>query len=159
MKLATLFVLFASWTLIHAQDRVYCVEEFPDGRPGACPAIELPVCAFVQVECITQPCAAVPSTRPNGCDACANPRVDYYIPGECSNNEEDVGQGSGGLSEEEEIYGEEGTYEEGGIYEGEQEACFGEEEFCWPWWEADQTDGGDDNGNPVVEGDDDVLLV
>jgi len=153
MKVFVLFILFASWTLIHAQvspnDPVYCADEYPDGPPEVCPAIYAPVCATVNVVCVKAPCPPIQEDFPSGCNACANSNVEYYIQGECP---DDRDQGYGASSEEE------------WICEGEFEACWGEEENCWPWWEEDQTDGDHDDGNPDggngdIGGDDFILVT
>jgi|ETNmetMinimDraft_26_1059896.scaffolds.fasta_scaffold20963_3 hypothetical protein len=49
----------------------------------ACIEIYKPVCASVQVECITEPCYPVKETFSNSCHACKNSRVISYIEGEC----------------------------------------------------------------------------
>ena len=151
MKAFILLVLFASWTLIHAQispnDPVYCADLYPNGPPEICPAIYAPVCGSVQVVCIQAPCPPIQETFASDCNACASGNVEYYIQGECPDDQSD-----GEWSEEEQW-----------ICEGESEACWGEEENCWAWWEEDDTDGVDDNGNPIVEeendGGDDFIIV
>ena len=57
----------------------------PETRREAdyCINLNQPVCAFVNVECITTPCEPVPETFPNSCFACSNSRVDFYLKGEC----------------------------------------------------------------------------
>lgn len=156
MKLVILFVLFISWTLIHAQvspnDPVYCADEYPDGPPEICPAIYAPVCGTVNVVCVTAPCPPVQETFASGCNACANGNVEYYIQGECPDDRSD-----GEWNDEEEWICEAG--------EGEGE-CWGEEENCWAWWEEDATDGDDDGGVDVIPvdtdddgGDDDFIIV
>lgn len=52
-------------------------------EPGSCIAVVEPVCAQVQVECVTTPCNPVPQTFGNSCEACANSRVLSYVEGEC----------------------------------------------------------------------------
>jgi len=54
-----------------------------DKRPEFCTQEYAPVCAFVQVECITEPCDPVRETFSNGCTACSNQRVISYTPEEC----------------------------------------------------------------------------
>lgn len=49
----------------------------------ACIEIYAPVCASVQVECVTTPCDPIPQTFPNSCFACSEDRVDSYTEGEC----------------------------------------------------------------------------
>lgn len=53
-------------------------------KAEACIEIYAPVCAQVQVECITAPCNAVPQTYPNSCFACAENRVISYTEGSCA---------------------------------------------------------------------------
>lgn len=48
-----------------------------------CIELYAPVCAQVQVECITTPCEPVPQTFSNSCFACANERVTSYVDGAC----------------------------------------------------------------------------
>jgi hypothetical protein len=48
-----------------------------------CTEIYTPVCARVQVECVTTPCNPVPQTFSNSCFACANDRVVSYAEGAC----------------------------------------------------------------------------
>lgn len=48
-----------------------------------CIEIYAPVCAQVQVECVTTPCDPVPQTFSNSCFACANDRVVSYTEGAC----------------------------------------------------------------------------
>lgn len=50
---------------------------------GACAEIYYPVCAEVNVECVTEPCDPVKETYSNSCEACMNGRVDSYVAGEC----------------------------------------------------------------------------
>lgn len=42
-----------------------------------------PVCAKVNVQCITAPCDPVNETFSNACEACKNPLVESYVVGEC----------------------------------------------------------------------------
>ncbi len=42
-----------------------------------------PVCALVNVQCITTPCEPVKETFSNSCEACRNALVDEYTIGEC----------------------------------------------------------------------------
>ncbi|MFA6307743.1 MAG: hypothetical protein WCS88_01075 [Patescibacteria group bacterium] len=49
----------------------------------ACVFIYDPVCASVNVECITAPCPPIKQTFSNSCEACRNSRVIDYIKGEC----------------------------------------------------------------------------
>lgn len=54
----------------------------------ACTMEYAPVCASVQVQCITTPCNPVPQTFSNGCMACAQGNVDFYIEGACEMTQE-----------------------------------------------------------------------
>jgi hypothetical protein len=57
---------------------IKCVE-----RADVCPDIYQPVCANVNVQCITTPCNPVQETFSNSCQACQNSLVDFYRMGEC----------------------------------------------------------------------------
>ena len=60
------------------------IECLPEQRnTDACITLYEPVCANVNVQCITTPCPPVKETFSNACDACKNPLVDSYIGGEC----------------------------------------------------------------------------
>ncbi len=50
---------------------------------GACIEIYQPVCATVQVQCVTTPCDPVQETFANSCKACINSLVSSYTKGEC----------------------------------------------------------------------------
>lgn len=50
---------------------IFCTEQYE------------PVCAQVQVECVTTPCDPVSQTYSNSCFACANDRVLSYTEGDC----------------------------------------------------------------------------
>ena len=50
----------------------------------ACIEIYQPVCAKVNVQCVTTPCEPVEETFPNSCFACSNSLVESYIVGECA---------------------------------------------------------------------------
>ena len=49
----------------------------------ACITLYEPVCATVNIQCITAPCDPIKETFSNSCVACRNPLVDSYLPGEC----------------------------------------------------------------------------
>ena len=57
--------------------------ECDEPRPEVCTREYRPVCAKVQVECVTEPCDPVEETFGNACDACSNERVLGYSEGEC----------------------------------------------------------------------------
>jgi putative cell wall-binding protein len=48
-----------------------------------CIEIYQPVCATVNVQCVTTPCDPVKETFENSCKACVNPLVSVYSEGEC----------------------------------------------------------------------------
>ncbi len=55
-------------------------------QKGAEVCIELyaPVCASVQIQCITTPCEPIPKTFSNSCFACSEHSVDSYTEGACT---------------------------------------------------------------------------
>ena len=65
-----------------SEERIYC--EADQRNADFCIEIYQPVCGFVNVECVTDPCPPDPQTFPNSCFACMNERVDYYLEGECN---------------------------------------------------------------------------
>ncbi len=68
-----------------APQEVVCTQEQKD--TDVCIEIYAPVCAQVQVECVTAPCNPVPQTFPNGCFACSEDRVISYVDGSCDGGE------------------------------------------------------------------------
>jgi len=59
-------------------------ECLPDQRNvDACIEIYQPVCASVNVQCVTTPCDPVQETYANSCKACMNSLVSSYTQGEC----------------------------------------------------------------------------
>lgn len=50
---------------------------------AACTKIYDPVCAPVEVRCVTTPCEPIPQTFGNSCTACMNENVSSYTEGEC----------------------------------------------------------------------------
>jgi len=57
----------------------------PEQRQAeACIELYAPVCAAVEVQCVTTPCNPVPTTYSNSCFACAEDRVVSYTEGECA---------------------------------------------------------------------------
>ncbi|MEK7462726.1 MAG: hypothetical protein AAB618_04105 [Patescibacteria group bacterium] len=66
-----------------AEDKktIVCTKE--QKQAEACIEIYAPVCAEVQVECVTTPCNPVPQTYSNSCFACASSRVVSYTEGSC----------------------------------------------------------------------------
>ena len=64
-----------------APEEIVCTQEQKDN--DVCIEIYAPVCAQVQVECVTAPCNPVPQTYPNGCFACSEDRVISYVDGSC----------------------------------------------------------------------------
>jgi len=60
-------------------------ECLPEQRDvDACIEIYQPVCATVNVQCVTTPCDPVQETFANSCKACMNSLVSTYTKGECS---------------------------------------------------------------------------
>ena len=60
-------------------------ECLPEQRDvDACIEIYQPVCASVNVQCVTTPCSPVQETFANSCKACANSKVSSYTKGECT---------------------------------------------------------------------------
>ena len=57
----------------------------PNNRPEMCMALYSPVCSFAS-HCQGPDCS---TTAGNGCNACGNANVDYYIPGECPPSEDE----------------------------------------------------------------------
>jgi hypothetical protein len=56
----------------------------PDERAAdVCIELYAPVCASVEVQCVTTPCNPIPQTFLNSCFACANEQVTSYVDGEC----------------------------------------------------------------------------
>ncbi len=49
----------------------------------ACIELYAPVCAAVQIQCITTPCEPIPKTFSNSCFACSEQSVDSYTEGAC----------------------------------------------------------------------------
>ena len=66
-------------------DQIACTDEMK--QADVCIEIFAPVCAQVQVECITTPCEPVAETFSNSCFACANDRVLSYTNGACAGDE------------------------------------------------------------------------
>ena len=67
------------------QNEIVCTQEQKDN--DVCIEIYAPVCAQVQVECVTTPCNPVPQTFPNSCFACSSDRVISYVDGSCNGGE------------------------------------------------------------------------
>ncbi len=64
------------------------IECTPESRLAeACIEMYAPVCAQVQVECVTAPCNPVPQTFGNSCFACAEERVLSYTNGACEGDD------------------------------------------------------------------------
>lgn len=61
---------------------VACTEEMRTS--SACTKTSKPVCALVQVQCITTPCDPVSETFDNACTACHNNLVSSYTEGACA---------------------------------------------------------------------------
>lgn len=59
------------------------IECAPEQRNAMCIEVYQPVCALVDVVCITTPCPPVEQTYGNACVACSDPAVQGYTEGEC----------------------------------------------------------------------------
>ena len=63
------------------------IECLPEQRDiDGCIEIYQPVCATVNIQCITTPCNPVKETFENSCKACVNPLVSTYSNGKCANS-------------------------------------------------------------------------
>lgn len=62
-------------------DILLCAHEQRNAEVSA--AICAPVCAKVNIQCITTPCNPIDVTLSNSCEACKNPLVESYRMGEC----------------------------------------------------------------------------
>lgn len=60
---------------------IKCTDDQRDAE--FCITLYRPVCATVNIQCITAPCDPIKETFSNSCVACSNPLVDSYSPGEC----------------------------------------------------------------------------
>lgn len=67
----------------HSTVKMTCT---PDQKQAeVCTEIYQPVCAAVQIQCITTPCEPIPKTFGNSCEACSENSVMEYTEGVCSN--------------------------------------------------------------------------
>ena len=70
--------------LLSAPRNLAVTECLPEQRNvDACIEIYQPVCASVNVQCVTTPCDPVQETYANSCKACMNSLVSSYTKGEC----------------------------------------------------------------------------
>ena len=70
--------------LLSAPQDLAVTECLPEQRNvDACIEIYQPVCASVNVQCVTTPCDPVQETFANSCKACVNSLVSSYTNGEC----------------------------------------------------------------------------
>lgn len=53
-------------------------------KAEACIEIYQPVCASVQIQCVTTPCEPIPKTYGNSCEACREHSVTQYTEGACA---------------------------------------------------------------------------
>jgi hypothetical protein len=62
------------------EERINSCDE--DNRPTICTMDFVPVCGYFEesIQCIKEPCG---QTYSNGCMACSDEKVDYWIDGEC----------------------------------------------------------------------------
>ncbi|MFQ5661695.1 MAG: hypothetical protein ACE5F2_00375 [Candidatus Paceibacteria bacterium] len=65
----------------HKEEVFKCEPEQRDA--DFCIQVFDPVCAEVNVQCVTSPCPPVKETFSNSCEACKNSLVDTYTKGEC----------------------------------------------------------------------------
>jgi hypothetical protein len=74
--------------LLGAPPDLAVTECLPEQRNvDACIEIYQPVCASVNVQCVTTPCHPVQETFENSCKACMNSLVNSYSKGECTVDE------------------------------------------------------------------------
>lgn len=77
--------LILSWCnkdqAVESDQIVKCMPE--QRNVDACIEIYKPVCATVNVQCITTPCEPIKQTFENSCKACDNSLVSHYVEGEC----------------------------------------------------------------------------
>ncbi len=62
-------------------ENLTCTDE--SRQAEACAEIYQPVCATVEVQCITAPCDPITTTYSNTCEACKNLWVSSYKQGQC----------------------------------------------------------------------------
>lgn len=67
---------------VSAPKTVTCTPE--QKQAEACIEIYQPVCASVQIQCITTPCEPIPKTFGNSCEACSENSVTQYTEGACA---------------------------------------------------------------------------
>lgn len=65
-----------------APEVVFCTEEQKNVQ--TCIEIYDPVCAKVNIQCITAPCDPIYQTFPNSCFACMNSLTESYVKGGCT---------------------------------------------------------------------------
>ena len=70
-------------TFVEEQKPTPCRDE--ERNVDVCIEIYEPVCAKVNIQCITTPCDPVQETISNACHACRNPLVESYTAGPCQN--------------------------------------------------------------------------
>jgi hypothetical protein len=65
-------------------EKTVSIKCFPEQRNvNVCIEIYQPVCATVNIQCVTTPCEPIRKTYSNSCKACSNSLVSDYINGEC----------------------------------------------------------------------------
>ncbi len=81
--LMSLFII--SWCnndqVLETDKSISCLPE--QRNVDACDNVYQPVCATVNIQCITTPCDPIKQTFENSCKACNNPLVSDYVEGEC----------------------------------------------------------------------------
>ena len=70
-------------TFVEEQKPTPCRDE--ERNVDVCIEIYEPVCAKVNIQCITTPCDPIRETISNACHACRNPLVESYTAGPCQN--------------------------------------------------------------------------
>ncbi|MFH1979037.1 MAG: Gmad2 immunoglobulin-like domain-containing protein [Patescibacteria group bacterium] len=70
-----------NWRCTGAIPEIKCEEA--QRNVDACIEIYQPVCATVNIQCVTTPCNPITETYSNSCKACSNPLVSSYKDGEC----------------------------------------------------------------------------
>lgn len=82
--LIIVLVLLVSYIIISYNTKTKFITCKENQNADSCIEIYKPVCGYVQVDCIKEPCDLQTQTFSNSCFACSNNRVKYYTGGECS---------------------------------------------------------------------------
>ncbi len=65
-------------------EMLYCTEAMKRGEACAATLKYEPVCALVEVQCVTTPCNPIPETFDSACSACMQGNVSAYTNGQCT---------------------------------------------------------------------------